>query len=66
MEAFVVRTRCLESCLEGDVHSGSGLTTLLSVPLSYVAPLGLASRNWSQNKLLPGVISVSFMFQESS
>lgn len=45
--------------LEDDVYSGSGLTTLLSAPLSYVELLGLASGNSGQNKLFPGVISVS-------
>lgn len=39
--------------LEADVYSGSGLTTLLSAPLSYVELLGLAPGNPSQNKLFP-------------
>lgn len=71
MEVFTGRGLAVwRAGLEADVYSGSGLTTLLSAPLSYVELLGLAPGNPSQNKLFPpgggGVFLSALVLQEGN
>lgn len=68
MEVFTGRGLAVwRAGLEADVYSGSGLTTLLSAPLSYVELLGLAPGNPSQNKLFPrGLFLSALVLQEGN